>query len=183
MSISVGDTFLYEAPANKRHLHIVVEKIIDSDTCICAFVSSIVSGRGYDRRSGSTEEENRRQPLGIPQPHGRADLPGQRAAHAPPGAETGWVTQDQVPRSQAHICHPGPAERGGCENGIRDAGTLQRGVHPGHLRPCDHRLPAAGGQDDGRYPLWNSPALTAPRSRMGHGLGQTKTANIISPKK
>lgn len=49
MSISVGDTFLYEAPANKRHLHIVVEKIIDSDTCICAFVSSIVSGRGYDR--------------------------------------------------------------------------------------------------------------------------------------
>ena len=47
------------------------------------------AGRGYNRRSGSTEEENRRQPLGIPQPHGRADLSGQRAAHAPPGAEAG----------------------------------------------------------------------------------------------
>ena len=47
------------------------------------------AGRGYDRRSGSTEEENGEQPLGVPQSHRRAHLPGQRAAHAPPGAETG----------------------------------------------------------------------------------------------
>lgn len=49
MSISVGDTFLYKAPADKYHLHIVIEEIIDSETCICAFVSSIVPGRGYDK--------------------------------------------------------------------------------------------------------------------------------------
>ena len=69
------------------------------------------------------------------------------------------------------------------ENGIRDAGALQRRLHPGHLRPRDHGLPASGRQNDGRYPLWNSPALTAPRSRMGHGLGQIKTAKIIGPEK
>ena len=57
------------------------------------------------------------------------------------------------------------------------------GFHPGHLRPCDHGLPASGGQNDGQYPLWQSPALTAPRSRMGHGLGQIKTAKIIRPEK
>lgn len=51
----------------------------------------------YDRRSGSTEEENGRQPLGIPQSHRRADLPGQCAAHAPPGAETGGPAQGEVP--------------------------------------------------------------------------------------
>ena len=38
--------------------------------------------------------------MGIPQPHRRADLSGQRAAYAPPGAETGWAAQDQVPRSR-----------------------------------------------------------------------------------
>jgi len=47
------------------------------------------AGRGYDRCPKSPEEENRRQPLGVPQPHRRADLPGQRTAHALPGAETG----------------------------------------------------------------------------------------------
>lgn len=57
------------------------------------------------------------------------------------------------------------------------------GRYPGHLRPCDHGLPAPGGQNDGQYPLRQSPALNAPRSRMGHGLGQIKTAKIIIQKK
>ena len=88
-----------------------------------------------------------------------------------------------VPRSQAHICHPGPAERGGCENRVRNAGALLGRIHPGHLRPRDHGLPAPGGQNHGQCHLRQFPVLTAPRSRMGHGLGQTKTAKIISPKK
>ena len=71
----------------------------------------------------------------------------------------------------------------GRENGIRNAGALLGGVYPGHLRPCDHGLPAPGGQNDGQYPLRQSPALNAPRSRMGHGLGQIKTAKIIIQKK
>ena len=55
------------------------------------------AGRGYDRRSGGTEEENGEQLLGVPQPHGCADFPGQCAAYAPPGAETGGTAQSQVP--------------------------------------------------------------------------------------
>ena len=92
------------------------------------------------------------------------------------------LPRSQVPRSASHLCHPGPPERGGRENGVRDAGALLRGVHPGHLRPRDHGLPAPGGKNHGQRPLRQSPALTAPRSRMGHGLGQTKTAKIISRK-
>ena len=49
MSISAGDSFLFRAPLDKFHLHIVVEEVIDSGTCICAFISSIVPGRGYDK--------------------------------------------------------------------------------------------------------------------------------------
>ncbi len=43
---------------------------------------------------------------------------------------------------------------GGHQDGVRDAGTLQRGVHPGHLRPRDYGLPASGRQNDGRSSGW-----------------------------
>ena len=49
MEISPGDTFLYKSPSDKMHLHIVVEKVISDDIVLCAFVSSVKPGKGYDR--------------------------------------------------------------------------------------------------------------------------------------
>lgn len=49
MTLQPGDTFLYSFPAEKKHLHIIIEKIISKDMLICVFVSSIVNGRGYDK--------------------------------------------------------------------------------------------------------------------------------------
>ena len=46
-------------------------------------------------------------PWVFPSPTGRPISPGQRAAHAPPGAETGRATSSEVPRFASHICHPG----------------------------------------------------------------------------
>ena len=71
----------------------VVEAPLKTKKCL----PHLAACRGYDRRSGSTEEENGEQPVGIPQHHGRADLPGQRAAHAPPGVETGGAASSEVP--------------------------------------------------------------------------------------
>lgn len=49
MTVRPGDTFLYSFPTEKKHLHIVVEKITSKNMLICAFVSSIVKGRGFDK--------------------------------------------------------------------------------------------------------------------------------------
>lgn len=49
MTIKPGDTFLYPYPESKKHLHIIVEKVISKNVFICVFVSSIIEGRGYDR--------------------------------------------------------------------------------------------------------------------------------------
>ena len=49
MTIRPGDTFMYPYPKEKKHLHIVVEKVIDKVMLICAFVSSIPENRGYDK--------------------------------------------------------------------------------------------------------------------------------------
>ena len=86
------------------------------------------------------------------------------------------------PDSVLHMLHR-VLKRAGCENRVRNAGALLGRIHPGHLRPRDHGLPAPGGQNHGQCHLRQFPVLTAPRSRMGHGLGQTKTAKIINPKK
>ena len=59
----------------------------------------------------------------------------------------------------------------GAEDGIRDTETLLGGVHPGHLRPCDHGLPTGRRPNYGQYPPRQAPDLTAPQSRMGYGLG------------
>ena len=47
-TIEPGDTFLYPYPGDIKHLHIIIEKIIDKNVCLCVFVSSIRSGKGYD---------------------------------------------------------------------------------------------------------------------------------------
>lgn len=49
MTFTPGDTFLLSYPKEKKHLHIIIAEILPQDICICAFVSSIVPGRGYDR--------------------------------------------------------------------------------------------------------------------------------------
>ena len=63
---------------------------------------------------------------------------------------------------RAHLRHPGSAKRSGCENRVRNAGALQRRVYPGHLRPCDHLGPAAGGGSHGTRPLRQFIALSSP---------------------
>ena len=87
--------------------------------------------------------------MGVSVPQWRADLPGQRAAYAPSGAETGRIAQGTVPRLAPHLRHPGPAKRGGRENGVRDAGPLLRRLHSRYLRPYHQRSPKAGGADHG----------------------------------
>ena len=46
-------------------------------------------GRGYGKRLVRVEEKSGQQPLGVPVTQRRTNFPGQRAAHAPPGAEAG----------------------------------------------------------------------------------------------
>ena len=119
-------------------------------------------GKGYGRRSNAAEKESRQQSLGVPQFDRRSHVPGQCAPHAPPGAETGGTASSQVPRSEAHLRHPSPAKRGRRKDRLWDAGPLQRWVHPGHLRPCDHLGPAAGGGGHGTRSLRQFIALSSP---------------------
>ena len=84
---------------------------------------------------------------------------------------------------RAHILGAGPAKRGGRKNPLRHAGSLQRWVHPGHLRPRDHLYAEAGGECGGEFPLQYSLIISAPGSRMGHGLGQTEAAKSYHPRK
>ena len=100
--------------------------------------------------------------MGVPLSHRRPHVSGQCAPHAPPGSETGGTASSQVPRSEAHLCNPGPSEWGRCENGVRDAGSLQRRIHLGYLRPRDHLGPAAGGGGHGTRPLRQFIALSSP---------------------
>ena len=72
-------------------------------------------------------------------------LTGQRPAYTPPGAETGGSASGQVPRFTAYIRTAGPPERGRYQDDIRDAGALQRGVHPAYLCPRHHSGPEGGG--------------------------------------
>ena len=76
--------------------------------------------------------------------------------------EAGRTAKGQVPRFEAHFRNPGPAKRSGCENRLRHAGPLPRRVHPGHLRPCDHLGPAAGGGGHGTRSLRQFIALSSP---------------------
>ena len=75
---------------------------------------------------------------------------------------------------RAHLRDDGPAKRGGRKNGVLHAGPLLRGLHAGHLRPCDHRRPTQSRPDDGQYPIPCGIDLSATRSRWGQRLGQKK---------
>ena len=105
--------------------------------------------------------------MGVSVPQWRAYFPGQRAAYAPSGAETGRIAQGTVPRLAPHLRHPGIAKRGGRKNGVRDAGSLLGRVYPGHLCPHYQCRPEAGGADDGECAGGDNSDLTTPISRMG----------------
>ena len=84
---------------------------------------------------------------------------------------------------RAHIFGPCPAKRCGRENFLRHAGSLLSWLYPRYLLPRHHLHAEAGGERRGEFPLRCSSALTAPDSRMGHGLGQTGTLKTNYPKK
>ena len=129
------------------------------------------SGREYGKRSGSTEGRKRGA--------APACSPPRRAGPSP---RTAWGRCSTVRcggrgclgfsfticGTLLPLC---PPEWGGAEDGIRDTETLLGGVHPGHLRPCDHGLPTGRRPNYGQYPPRQAPDLTAPQSRMGYGLG------------
>ena len=81
------------------------------------------------------------------------------------------------------ILGAGPAKRRGRENPLRYAGTLLGGFYLGHIRPRHHLHAEAGGERGGQFPLRYSPALTAPNSGMGRGLGQIGAVKSSHQKK
>ena len=112
--------------------------------------------------------------MGIPIAHRRPHVAGQRPAHAPAGAETGWAAPHPLSRPPTHLRNHGPAKRRGRENGVLDAGSLLGGVHVGYLRPRHHRRPTESGANNGKYPIPCRLMLSATRSRWGQRLGQKK---------
>ena len=52
--------------------------------------------------------------------------------------------------------------------------ALLRGLHAGHLRPCDHRCPAQSRPDDGKYPIPCRLMVSATPPHLGQRLGQEK---------
>ena len=81
--------------------------------------------------------------------HGRDVLSRFHCEPAQENSERRRTAAHQISRSQTYLRHVGAAKWGGCQNGILDAGTLRRGLHPAHLHP--------------RH------AAKARRSRAGHG--------------
>ena len=148
-------------------------------------------------RPERAEEKSGRQPLGISLAYRRTHLTGQRAPHAPPGAEAGGVAQSSIPRPPAYLRNTGPSERGGHQDGVRDAGTLLGGVHPGHLCPRHHIGPEGSGEDHGKSsgecPLTPEKRQEARRRkyrlradflpRLGHGLGHPSVQKTGTSKK
>ena len=112
--------------------------------------------------------------MGVPVTNRRPHVAGQRAAHAPAGAETGWAATDTIPRPAPHLCDHGPAKRRGRENGQQYARSLLRGLYAGHLRPRHHRRPTQSRPDHGEYPIPCCLTVSAIRSRWGQRLGQKK---------
>ena len=84
---------------------------------------------------------------------------------------------------RAHILGAGPAKRNGCEDPLRRAGPLFGRIHPRHLRLRHYLYAEADGERSREFPLRHCSALTAPNSRMGHGLGQPPTAKSNHPEK
>ena len=88
------------------------------------------------------------------------------------------IGADTLPRLPSHILGAGPAKRSRRENPLRHAGSLQRWVYPGCLRPR-HRLHAeAGGERGGEFPLRCPSDLTTPGSLYGSRLGTNRSRKI-----
>lgn len=96
----------------------------------------------------------------FPSPTGGPIFTGQRPAYAPPGAETGRVAEGSVPRSPTYLRNPGTAKRRRHQDSLRNAGPLQRRIHPGHLHPRHYLSKERGGKYDGEYPLRRSPVVS-----------------------
>ncbi len=65
----------------------------------------------------------------------RPNLPGQRPAHAPEGAETGGIRENPVPPASPPLLGPGSPERRRRQDLVSYAGPLRRRIYPGYLRP------------------------------------------------
>ena len=76
----------------------------------------------------------------------------------------------------------GLTERRGRENAISHAGPLLRRTHSRYLRPRHHLHAEAGGERGGEFSIRYAPVISAPGSRMGHGLGQPPAAKSNHPK-
>ena len=63
----------------------------------------------------------------MPIAHRRPHVTGQRAAHAPAGAETGGPPKDTFPRPQTHLRNDGAPEWRGRKNGVLHAGHYSAG--------------------------------------------------------
>ena len=94
------------------------------------------------------QRKKRQQPLGVPLSHRLGLISPHSVLHTlHPGAEAGGSASGQVPRFTAHIRNAGPPERGRHQDDIRDAGALQRGVHPAYQCPRHHSGPEGGGKN------------------------------------
>ena len=88
------------------------------------------------------------------------------------------IGADTLPRLPSHILGAGPAKRSRRENPLRQAGSLQRRVYPGHLRLRDRLHAEADGERGGEFPLRCPPDLTTPGSLYGSRLGTNRSRKI-----
>ena len=111
-----------------------------------------------------TVPAERQFPLDVPIPEERGLPSGPRrgAEEAVRRTEAGGLPRRPISRFTAYLRYPDPPEWSGRKDGVRDAGPLQCRVHPGHLRPCDHLGPAAGGGGHGTRSLRQFIALSSP---------------------
>lgn len=96
--------------------------------------------------SGGGQEEPSGQPVPVSLPQDRRDVESGRHRAAPQvtAAGGGDRRRSEIPRPASHIRYDGPAQRCGRKNGVQYVGSLQRGIHAGHLHPCD--CPDAAGR-------------------------------------
>ena len=115
--------------------------------------------------------------MGVPVPHRRPHVTGQRPAYAAKSPKASGAAPHPIPRSPSHLRDDGTPERCGRKNGVLDAGPLLRGLYAGHLRPRHHRRADESGANNGQYPLPCCLTVSATRSRWGQRLGQKKAAH------
>ena len=103
-------------------------------------------------------------------------------SYAPSGLETGGIAYGQVPRSPAHIRHPGTPERGGYQDGVWNAGALLGRIYPGHLCPRHYGGSEGGRQDHGKGS--DGGAVNSQKSLQkarGPGDGKAASGHVFCP--